>query len=332
MIEHHNHLDGTGNGTKNDSEPLGCDPETGMCLVPESTEARGQESAAATSIGEIVYFTDPYCSWCWATEPVLFRLLEAYRGSLHVRYVMGGLVKDMADFYDGLNDIRATAQVAPHWRDVSQRSGQPIDERLMEDITDPHFSTWPACIAIKAAQFQGEQLGERFLRRVRRAALTERRMISDREVQTSLVREVPGLDAARWLEDLESGKAAYAFKEDLAECRRNGVTGFPTMLFRAPANLGSPQAEPPSIVNGHRAFATYDQILKRLAPEMKERPPRELVELLLHHGPLTTRELSEIRRQGPDETRREMETLARLGKVRELRVKGGELWEAVLPH
>jgi len=77
-----------------------------------------------------------------------------------------------------LNDIRTTAEVAPHWRMVSERSGQPIDERLMEDITDPHFSTWPACRAVKAVFLQGDDVGERYLRRMRRAALTERKVIS----------------------------------------------------------------------------------------------------------------------------------------------------------
>ena len=28
---------------------------------------------------EIVYFTDPFCSWCWASEPSLFALRERYR-------------------------------------------------------------------------------------------------------------------------------------------------------------------------------------------------------------------------------------------------------------
>jgi len=179
---------------------------------------------------EVTYFTDPYCSWCWATEPMLYRIRETFRDQVRIRYVMGGLVRDMAEFYDALNDIRTAAQVAPHWRMVSQRSGQPIDEGLWLELNDPHFSTWPACIAVKAAFLQGEEIGERLLRRFRRAALTERRNISRREVQEELAREVEGLDLARWRMDLENGRAARAFEEDLEECRRYGVTGFPTLL------------------------------------------------------------------------------------------------------
>jgi len=63
---------------------------------------------------EITCFTDSYCSWCWASEPMLYRIRETYRHQVRVRYVMGGLVRDMADFYDSLEDIRTTAEVAPH--------------------------------------------------------------------------------------------------------------------------------------------------------------------------------------------------------------------------
>ena len=48
---------------------------------------------------ELISFTDPYCSWCWATEPILYRLRETYREQLSFRYVMGGLVEDMAEFF-----------------------------------------------------------------------------------------------------------------------------------------------------------------------------------------------------------------------------------------
>jgi putative protein-disulfide isomerase len=276
---------------------------------------------------EVTYFTDPYCSWCWATEPMLYRIRETYREQVHIRYVMGGLVKDMAEFYDALNDIRTTAQVAPHWRMVSERSGQPIDEGLMEEITDPHFSTWPACIAVKAAQLQGEEVGERFLRRLRRAALTERKVISYREVQEALAQEVPGLDLERWRKALDSGQAERAFQEDLAECRRYGVTGFPTLLFRYVGLLTLPGRDKPILVGGHRTSETYRKVLYSLAPTLKEHSPRPILELLADYGPLTTREIAEVYSQPLEEARRELETLEAQGSVQRLVRRGGELWE-----
>lgn len=280
---------------------------------------------------EIVYFTDPYCSWCWATEPMLYRIRETFRDQIRIHYVMGGLVRDMAEFYDALNNIRTPAQVAPHWRMVSERSGQPIDEGLWLELDDPHFSTWPACIAIRAAFLQGETVGERLLRRFRRAALTERRNISRRDVQEMLAREVEGLDLERWRADLENGRAEKAFQEDLEECYRYGVTGFPTLLFRYGGWVAIPGAQRPVLVVGHRSYATYREILRRLAPALQEHPPRDLLTLLTAYGPLTTRELAEIHGQDRETMRMEMERLEREGKVRRIPVPGGEFWQFAGP-
>ncbi len=278
---------------------------------------------------EITYFTDPYCSWCWATEPMLYRIRETFRDQVRIRYVMGGLVRDMAEFYDALNDIRTPAQVAPHWRMVSERSGQPIDERLWLELDDPHFSTWPACIAIRAAFLQGEAVGERLLRRFRRAALTERRNISRRDIQEALAREVEGLDLERWRADLENGRAERAFREDLEECRRYGVTGFPTLLFRYVGRVATPGAQRPVLVVGHRSYATYREILHRMAPTLEEHPPRDPLTLLAEYGPLTTRELAEIYARDREAIRVEMERLEQEGNVQRIPVPRGEFWRLV---
>ncbi len=280
---------------------------------------------------EITYFTDPYCSWCWASEPMLYRIRETYREQVRIRFVMGGLVRDMADFYDSLNDIRTTAEVAPHWRMVSERSGQPIDERLMEDITDPHFSTWPACIAVKAAQLQGDAPGEAYLRRLRRAALTERRIISRPDVYLELAEEVPGLDVDRFRADVGNGAADRAFQADLAECRRYGVTGFPTLLVAAAGRVVAPGVGQPILVVGYRSFATYRQVLRRVAPDLDECAPRDPTVLLAVYGPLTTRELAELLSRSLDEAREHMEALAAHGRVERLAVRGGEFWRPAAP-
>ncbi len=267
---------------------------------------------------ELICFTDPYCSWCWATEPVLYRLRETYRDQIALRYVMGGLVRDMADFFDNGNGIRTTAQVAPHWREVSQRTGQPIDERLMEDISDPHFSTWPACIAAKAAQLQSDVVGDAYLRRIRRAALTERKLISDRLVYSALAEETRGLDVAAFHKALADGSAKRAFEEDLAECAQYGATGFPTILLRA--------GDQDQLANGYRPFEAYQQAIRELAGPMTDHAPRQIEPLLADFGPMTTRELAEVYGRSAQEQRAELEQLRAAARVRRLPVRSGELW------
>jgi len=47
------------------------------------------------AVVEIIEYTDPYCTWCWGSEPVLRKLEYVYGGQLVVGYRMGGLVRDI---------------------------------------------------------------------------------------------------------------------------------------------------------------------------------------------------------------------------------------------
>ncbi len=275
---------------------------------------------------EIVYFTDPFCSWCWASEPALFALRERHRDQLAVRYVMGGLVKDMSEFFDAANGIRTTAEVAPHWRMVSERSGQPIDERIMLDIADPHFSTWPACLAVKAAELQGAAVGERYLRRLRRAALTERIQVQREDAQLALARDVRGLDLAAFRADLGGPRAAAAFRDDLATCRSYGVSGFPTMLLQRPGPGAGPRSRP-ILVNGYRSLESLERALASVAPGLVEHGARPVEELLTEYGPLTEAELSAIISSPPSGLAGILDAAAARGSIARRDLAGGRLWE-----
>lgn len=252
---------------------------------------------------EVMVFTDPYCSWCWATEPMILTMMEKYRDQLHFRYVFGGLIKDFDDFYDAQNNIRDAAATKPHWKMVSERTGQPIDENLWEDIAPiRHFSTWPANIAAKAAFLQSEEVGFRYLRRLRRAALTERKIISDKAIYEALAKETAGLDLDRFRKDLESKKAEAEFLEDQKTCIQWQTFGFPTMLFyKAGADVNHLTRENAAYVGGHRAMETYDEVIRSLCPEIEEYPVRDEKELLAAYGPMTERELGQVQGRTKDE-------------------------------
>lgn len=183
---------------------------------------------------DLIEFTDPYCTWCWGSEPIIRRIQVLYGDQVSVSYIMGGLVADIDQFYDPTNRIGGAnwrQQVADHWLDASRRHGMPVDEQVFFDLKDEFRSTHPACIAYKAAQFQNEELANKFLRRIREGAAVERKFIHRLEVQLELVEEV-GLDPNRFIENIENSRAKKAFIQDLTECRSRGITGFPTFLIR----------------------------------------------------------------------------------------------------
>ncbi|MZQ99229.1 MAG: hypothetical protein GT601_16300 [Acidaminobacter sp.] len=284
---------------------------------------------------KILYFTDPYCSWCWATDPMLFTLKEHYGDQIEIQHVMGGLVKDMSTFSDGHNHISTASAVLPHWRMVSERSGQPIDENLWLEIENyPHFSTWPANVAAKAAGFQGKEIGEQFLRRIRRAALTERKIVSHEEVLLELVKDVEGMDLVQFKNDLNSPKAQQAFQDDLDLCRTYGVTGFPSMLFYTEntaaleASASAEAAETPLayLLNGYKTMRSYEKALKLLSPEIQKRAPKSVETLLTSYGPLTTREFAEIYETEMSEMETILQEQSNAGKISAEALRGGTLW------
>jgi len=185
---------------------------------------------------DILEFTDPVCVWCWGSEPVLRALTHQYGDQVHIGFVMGGLVENVDRFHDPSNHIGGGAeamnkQVAAHWLEASQRNGMPIGTKDFALFSDDNPSTYPQNIAYKAAQFQGEHLANRFLRRMREGAAVEALVTSTVEVQVQLAGEV-GLDVGAFLDAVRDGSAERAFEADQRFIRGYGSSGFPAFLIR----------------------------------------------------------------------------------------------------
>ncbi len=192
----------------------------------------------ASYLIELIEYTDPYWTWCWGSEPILRKIEMVYGDQVRISSRMGGLVADMNSFHDSVNQIGGPKwyeQVAAHWVEASNRHGMPVDEQIFFDLKDFRFSTHPACIAYKSAQIQDEDLANRFLRRMREGAAAERRDIQRLDVQSELVKET-GLEADKFVADIENGKAREAFEKDLQECHSKGIRGFPSFLIRSERN------------------------------------------------------------------------------------------------
>lgn len=277
---------------------------------------------------EVMVFTDPYCSWCWATEPMILSMAEKYRDQIHFTYVFGGLIKDMDNFYDSSNDIADASAVLPHWKMVSERSGQPINEMLWDDLSKiRHFSSWPANIACKAAFFQGENVGERYLRNMRMAALTDRKIISNEEVYNEIAKNTEGLDFEQFKRDLDEGNAKKAFEEDQIMCIRWEAHGFPTMLFyKADADFEHLTKETATYVGGHRSMETYDDIIRDLVPDINVFASRDEKELLAEYGPMTEREIGEIKKRSKEEEYAILENLANNREILKFPKVRGNIW------
>jgi len=84
---------------------------------------------------EVRYYSDPACTWSWAAEPALRRLIFEFAGELNFIWGMGGLARHFGSAYrDSEAGIGSGpdcfADLMSHWLNVAGRTGTPCDPRL----------------------------------------------------------------------------------------------------------------------------------------------------------------------------------------------------------
>jgi putative protein-disulfide isomerase len=269
----------------------------------------------------VTQFTDPMCTWCWGSEPIVRRLRTVYGDQLEFEYVMGGLVEDFEHFYDAANDISDPADVAPHWLEASEAHGMPVDTSVFDE--NPAQSTYPASIAFAAARQQDAARAHRYLRRLREAYITQARNVNVREEQLELADTV-GLDVDAFGTALEDGTARAAFENDLSKTENAGIRAFPTYQVDGPA--GNRQ------LAGFQSFDDLATSLHEVAPGLDPASPPPIEEFVAARGPVATQEVAEVYGLDRSEARQTLQSLAADGQLRREPRGNGLFWHAGGEH
>jgi predicted DsbA family dithiol-disulfide isomerase len=153
------------------------------------------------NVVQVRYYTDPACPWSWALEPALRKLMQEFAERLRFRYVMCGMLREGAD---PLQHARQTLE-------ASDQSSMPVDARLW--LEGAPASSYPACIAVKAAAEQGD--AGPYLRRLREGLMCRRRKLDMGDSLIEEARGLGGLDSERFRIDVASHATLEAFGADL---------------------------------------------------------------------------------------------------------------------
>jgi predicted DsbA family dithiol-disulfide isomerase len=244
------------------------------------------------------YHTDPACPESWAAEPVLRRLIVEFGADLSITYVMGGLARE----YEAPYESRVM-----EWLDQADRSGMPFDPRLWTE--GPIRSSYPACMAVKAAAEQGPEAAGRYLRALREGLMCMRRKLDAKEALVEEARGV-GLDAGRFRIDLESNAIVEAFAEDLEATR-------------------SHKRELPFFVVGDEAIVAAElrAALERAGARPNGEPRPDVLEALGRFGRMATAEVEAVCDLPGPRAGAKLWHLAAEWRVRPVRVLTGMLWE-----
>jgi predicted DsbA family dithiol-disulfide isomerase len=272
---------------------------------------------------ELIVYTDPYCTWCWGSEPALRKIEEGYGSLIRIKNQMGGLVEDISTFYDPSNLIGGPnwyKQVAMHWLEASKKHGMPVDEHVFYEVKDEMRSTYPASIAYKAVESLDEEKAKRFLRRMREGASAERLPIHRVDVQADLAEEV-GVDREKFISEIKSGEAEKSFYEDLSEARSRGITGFPTFLIR---NKDGDEIT----LHGFQSFETFKRAFQKLGgddlkPNLAEPSQENILNFIRKYGKVARREIAELFDLPKESVRESLNQLIDSGSVKEVKAGNG---------
>jgi predicted DsbA family dithiol-disulfide isomerase len=265
------------------------------------------------------YYTDPACPWSWSAEPAVRKLMVEFGDNVSWTYVMGGLARDYTKSPGGPEALSA------HWLDVADRGGMPIDPRLWRDAAIS--SSYPACMAVKAAAEQADDGGYRYLRVLREGLMCFRRKLDTTEALVEEARR-GRLDVERFRLSAASNAILEAFGDDLEEVRdppegavvTAGRISFPSVLF-----VGEDGSR-----GGAWEFRSYSEL--RAAAEAAgavptgEQPPGVLG-ALRRFGTMATAEVAAVCELNGPRAEAELWRLATEWQVRPVRVVTGELWE-----
>ena len=286
---------------------------------------------------EVRYYTDPGCSWSWASEPKLRKLMWEFGDGLRFHWVMGGLARSYGTEYrDTASRIDGRGScfdgMMAHWLDVAADTGMPFDPRPWRH--DPIGSTYPACIAVEASREQGPELAYAYLRRLREGLMSEGRKLDHTD---ALVGEAgpAGLDVERFRIDIVSNAMTEAFATDLDEVRKppeeareadalSETEGHERLSFPSAVFVGADGER-----HGVWGWSEYEEYraaaLAAGAEIAAERAP-DAIEVVERFGRATTKEVEFLTGRPAPVVRAELWDAARDWQLRAEPVLGGEFW------
>lgn len=288
------------------------------------------------------YYTDPACPWSWAAEPLVRKLMVQFGENLSWTFVMAGLARDLEGSggpQAGAGSGQVRDRLIREWLEVAHQTGVPLDPLLW--VESPIATTYPACMAVKAAAEQARDRGYRYLRRLREGLMCERRKLDHLE---ALVEEgrAAGLDIERFRVDLRSHGTTEAFAGDLEEtkgltaaegldlsstgavqrCSRGaGGTPLPTILFKG--DNGRDQA-----VLSLQRYEDYRSAALAAGAEPADGEAPSVEEVVTRFGRVTTTEVEVVCELPGPRASAELFRLAEQWKLRPRRAMTGYLWEA----
>lgn len=243
---------------------------------------------------EMHYFTDSICSHCWGLEPQMAKLRFEYGPYLDVHLHTGAIVESWESFPgDKRNGIFTPTDTVPHWREYGEKSGMPIDGRVM--LEDPVTSSYPPSQVFHYLKDHHPAQAETFLRKSREAVFLHNQTISRSEVLKGLLDDL-GLDGDAIIREALTKTYAEKVKNDRALMFEMGAFVTPAVIFRTGKGKLIRKV-------GDHPYRAYVRALEKAlnADELVKEEPPALREWLINQGTLFAKEIEVVYDLEPSE-------------------------------
>ncbi len=195
----------------------------------------------------------------------------------------------------------------------------PVDPRAW-NTPGAIGSTYPACMAFRAAAEQGPDAAGRYLRALREGIMCRRRKLDGIEALVEEAR-MAGLDGERFRIDLGSNAIVEAFGADLEDTRERGIDALPVLIFRG----ADGEERRCAAGDGHDAWRSA---AIAAGAEPAGGPAPSVEEALARFGSLAAVEVASVCDLPGPRANAELWRLAGEWRVRPERFLTGELWTA----
>jgi putative protein-disulfide isomerase len=207
---------------------------------------------------KIDFYTDPLCCWSWAFDQHWRKLLDEYGQVIEYRYIMCGMIPDWNTYADPVNSVSKPIHMGPVWMHASEVTKVKINYSLWHE--DPPSSSFPPCIAVKAAGLQSPIAEDAYLFALRKAMMEDGANISKQEVLLSIAEdlELTDFDFEKFYMDWKHPRSREAFRKDRQKARFHSIGRFPTLTFTKPEGKEM-------IITGYRPYEALHDVFKKFA-------------------------------------------------------------------